>query len=169
MSDRTRTRNVAGFNPLVKLRGDIQIDIHREGCERPLRRYAIRNTIVYNGLNSPLYLWAQDTGSPTDWRLVKLVPGTVGTPPTVGDIALGSALGPSDEINLVAANRNVVPASGELIITGSLTTSQAVGQNLREVGLFMGNGQLFARQVHPVIAKTGAITVTYTWRISVTS
>jgi hypothetical protein len=167
--DRTRTSKVDGTSPLVKLRGDIQIDIYRDGASRPLRRYAIRNTIVYGGLNSPLYLWSQDTGTAADWRLVKLIPGTVGTPPTVGDVALGGALGPSDEINLVAANRTVVPASGELIITGSLTTTQAVGQDLREIGLFMGNGQLFARQVHPVIQKTGAITVTYTWRIGVTS
>jgi hypothetical protein len=33
----------------------------------------------------------------------------------------------------------------------------------------MGNGQMFARQVHPDIVKTSAITVTYTWRIAVTS
>lgn len=157
------------LKPQFKLRGDIQIETWRPGDVRPLRRYALRNQITYNGFNSPLYLWTQDSGVPTDWRMVKLVPGTNGTPPTIGDLTLGSPLGPADEINLVAANRTVVPASGELVITGTLTTLQANGQSLREVGLFLGNGQLFARQVYPVISKTGAITVTYTWRIAVTA
>lgn len=161
MSDNTRLE-------AVRLRGDLQVEIFHLGEIRPLRRYAIRNTIVLAGLNSPLYLWSQDTGSPTDWRFVQLVPGTVGTPPTTGDIALGGGL-PGDAITLSAGSRTVLPATGELIVTGSLTTSQAVGQTLREVGLFMGNGQMFARQVHPDIVKTSAITVTYTWRIAVTS
>lgn len=152
----------------MKLRGDIQIEIHRAGESRPLRRYAIRNTIVLGGLNSPLYLWSQDTGSPSDWRIVSLIPGTVGTPPTSGDVTLMGPLS-SDVINLTSTDRTVLPASGELVIRGTLTTGQAVGQTLREIGLFLGNGQLFARQVHPAIEKTGAITVTYTWRIAVTS
>lgn len=155
--------------PQFRLRGDIQIELWRPGAERPLRRYAIRNQITYSGYNSPLYLWTQDVGVPTDWQMVKLVPGTNGTPPTIGDVALGSPLGPTDEIVLAAPNRTVVPASGELIITGTLTTLQANGQDLREVGLILGNGQLFARQVYPTISKTGAITVTYTWRIAVTA
>lgn len=155
--------------PRFKIDGHLQIETRRRGSRHPLRRYALHNQITYNGFNSPLYLWTQDSGTPTDWRLVKLVPGTNGTPPTIGDLALGSPLGVADEMALVAADRTVVPASGELVITGTLTTLQAVGESLREVGLFLGNGQLFARQVHPVITKTGAITVTYTWRIAVTA
>lgn len=169
MSDSSRLNPSGGVKDHLKLRGDIQIDIHRAGEPRPLRRYAIRNTIVLGGLNSPLYLWSQDTGSPADWRIVRLIPGTVGTPPTTGDVALMSPLPAADYINLTSADRTVLPASGELVLRGTLTTGQAVGQTLREIGLFLGNGQLFARQVHPAIEKTGAITVTYTWRIAVTS
>ncbi len=169
MSDSIRTSPSGGAKDLLRLRGDIQIEIRRAGEERPLRRYAIRNTIVLGGLNSPLYLWSQDTGSPTDWRIVRLIPGTVGTPPTTGDISLLGALPLADYINLTPADRTVLPASGELVIRGVLSTGQAVGQTLREIGLFLGNGQLFARQVHPAIQKTGSISVTYTWRIAVTS
>lgn len=151
------------------MRGDLQVEVFRSGEARPLRRYAIRNTIVTAGLNSPLYLWSQDTGAPTDWRFVKLIPGTDGTPPTTGDTNLGAGLSAPDQITLIAANRTVNPSTGELLVTGALTTSQANGQDLREVGIFMGNGQMFARQVHPTITKTSAITVTYTWRIAVTS
>lgn len=168
MSDPSRFNPTSGAKDHLKLRGDIQIEIHRAGESRPLRRYAIRNTIVLGGLNSPLYLWSQDTGSPSDWRIVSLIPGTVGTPPTSGDVTLMGPLS-SDVINLTSTDRTVLPASGELVIRGTLTTGQAVGQTLREIGLFLGNGQLFARQVHPAIEKTGAITVTYTWRIAVTS
>lgn len=150
--------------------GSIQIDVRdvRYPGRKP-RRYATFNTIVYNGMNSPLYLWSQDTGSPTDWRIVKLTPGTNGTPPTYGDVGLGASLGGPADINLTSANRQVVASTGELIITGTLGTGQANGQSLREIGLFMGSGALFARQVHPQIDKTGSITVTYTWRLAITS
>ena len=168
MSDNSRLSLGSDAVSRMKLRGDIQIEIRREGEARPLRRYAIRNTIVLGGLNSPLYLWSQDTGSPTDWRITTLTPGTVGTPPTTGDINLLGGL-VADQITLTSSDRAVLAATGELVITATLGTARAVGQMLREVGLFLGNGQLFARQVHPVIEKTNAITVTYTWRIAVTS
>lgn len=155
---------------LFRLRGDLQIDVRHADGSRPKRTYAIRNTIVYDGLNSPLYLWTQDTGTPTDWRMVKLVAGTNGVPPSVGDVGLGAPLpDPLDEMPLTLANRSVVPALGELVITVGLSLTQANGQDLKEVGIFMGSGLLFARQIHPTITKNGAITVTYTWRIAVTS
>lgn len=152
-----------------KLRGDLQVDVYNVKKQCRVRTYAMRNTIVYDGLNSPLYLWSQDTGSPTDHRLVKLVSGTNGTPPTVGDTGLGAPLGGADEMPMTASNRTVVPALGELVLVTTLSTTQANGQTLREVGIFMGNGLLFARQIHPAIDKNGAITVTYTWRLAVTS
>lgn len=155
----------------LRLRGDLQIDVRYADGSRPKRTYAIRNTIVYDGLNSPLYLWTQDTGSPTDWQMTKLVAGTNGIPPTVGDVGLGAPLlAPTDQMPLTVANRSVVPALGELVLTAGLSLTQGnVVLPLQEVGIFMGNGQLFARQIHPSIAKNGAITVTYTWRIAVTS
>lgn len=150
--------------------GSIQLDVRDVRYpNRVPRRFATFNTIVYNGMNSPLYLWSQDTGSPTDWRLVKLIPGTNGTPPTYGDPGLGAPLGAPDEMNLTASNRAVVPTVGELVITATLGTGQGNGNTLREVGLFMGNNQMFARQVHPDVPKTSSITVTYTWRIAITS
>jgi len=126
-----------------------------------------RNQITYNGANSALFLWTQDTGVWADWQFTKLVPGTSGVPPTAGDPGVGSPVSLGDQIILSSANRPVSTATSEVIITGSLSLVQANGVNLREVGLILGNGQLFARQIYPVIAKNGSITVTYTWRISV--
>lgn len=149
------------------LRGDLQLVLAREGAV--VRRIAVRNTITYNGRNAFLYLLAQTVGVPGDWRLATLGPGTNGTPPTVGDLSLGAPLGPSDQITLTPGNITLSPASGELVITGTLDTTQGNGSTLREAGLILANGQLFARQVHPAVLKDALLTITYTWRIAVTS
>lgn len=166
MSDKAQRGVVARKN--IRVRGDVQIELTRVGAERPFRRFTIKNTIVLAGLNSPLYLWKQDIGSPSDWQLTQLIAGSNGTPPTVGDIALVAAV-PGGDITLSASDRTLSTSTGELILHGTLTTGQANGYTLREVGIFMGNGQLFARQIHPAIEKTSSITVSYTWRIAVTS
>lgn len=152
----------------LKLRGDLSLEITNVNSGT-IRRIHVRNTITYDGLNSALYLWAQDAIVVTDYRLVKLVPGTNGTPPTRGDLGVIAPVVGAD-INLLAANRTVTPAIGELVITGTLpTVSPANGSTLTEVGIVMGNGGLFARQVHPGFLKSIAFTLTYTWRIAMTA
>ena len=155
----------------ARFRGDLQVEIHRADGSF-LRRYVVKNLISYNGLNSPLYLWAQDGITVTDYQIAQLATGTGGVPPTRGDIGLNAPLGggPTGGIILLAApNRTPSPATGELVITASLDINHANGFTLLEAGLILGNAQLFARQVHPAIPKTALITVSYTWRIAVTS
>ena len=152
----------------AKLRGDLTIVIKNVITNRETR-YHVRNTITYDGLNSALYLWAQDAIVVTDYRLVKLVPGTNATPPSRGDLSVIAPVGVSDQIALTAANRTVSPATGELVITGTLGTGQANGITLTEIGLVMGNGSLYARQVHPGFLKSIAFTLTYSWRIAMTA
>jgi hypothetical protein len=154
-----------------RIRGDLEVWV-RDPAGNPLRRFAIRNTIVYGGLNSALFLWAQDGITPTDYQISVLAAGSGVVPPTKGDIALNAPLpgGPTGGvITLDASNRTVSPSTGELIFNAQLDTTRANGYTLGEAGLFLGNTQLFARQVHPLIPKTSAITVSYTWRIAVTS
>jgi hypothetical protein len=150
----------------VRLRGDLSIEITDVQTGR-VQRHHVRNTITYNGLNSSLYLWAQDGINPSDYRITKLVPGTNSTPPTRGDIGVIGTIGVT--VPLSAANRAVVPATGELVITATLGTGDANGSTLCEVGLLLDNNQLFARQIHPSFLKTVAFTLTYTWRIAVTA
>jgi len=151
------------------LRGDLLIVVHDAAPGRVVRRIIKRNTITYAGLNSALYLWAQNGIVPTDYQFAKLVPGTNATPPTRGDLAMGAPLGPSDQIVLAPANRVVSPSTGELIVSGTLGTGQANGSTLTEIGIELGNASLFARQIHPGFPKTIAFTVTYTWRVAMTT
>lgn len=149
----------------VRLRGDLSIEITDVNTGR-VRRHHVRNTITYDGLNSSLYLWAQDGINPADYRITQLQAGTNNTPPSRGDIAV---ISPVATIALASANRAVVPATGELVITATLGTGAANGSTLCEVGLLLTNNQLFARQIHPAFLKTSSFTLTYTWRIAVTA
>lgn len=148
-----------------RLRGDLTIEITDVRTGR-VRRHHVRNTITYDGLNSSLYLWAQDGINPADYRITQLQAGTNSTPPSRGDIAVISSVA---TVPLVTANRAVVPATGELVITATLGTGDANGSTLCEVGLLLANNQLFARQIHPAFLKTSSFTLTYTWRIAVTA
>jgi len=155
----------------MKLRGDLTLTMTNIITGRVTRQH-IRNTITKDGLNSALHLWSQDTGSPADYRIVTLVPGTNAQPPSRGDTAVLSPIASGDWLTLASGNRNLVEATGELIITATLGASQGnvtPPLALCEVGLVMGNGQLFARQVHSAFQKTNAFTLTYTWRIAVTA
>lgn len=151
----------------AKARGEVTVELRRDDGD--VRRMVVRNTITYGGLNGMLRLLAQATITPSDFALRRLVPGTNGTPPTPGDLALGAPVGPSDQIVLTGANFTELPASREIIVTGTLATGQANGQVLREIGLAFQNGTLYARQVHPAFEKDGTLSVTYTWRLSVTA
>lgn len=157
----------------AKMRGDLQIVVRSAKTNKILRQIAVKNTITYRGLNAPLYLLAQDGIVVADYRITQLWAGTNSTPPSRSDIGLGSAL-PTDPstgglVTLSAANRSISEPTSELLITASLDTAHANGYSLSEVGLFLANGQMFARQVHPTIPKTGAITVSYSWRIATTA
>jgi hypothetical protein len=80
----------------------------------------------------------------------------------------------------------VTGIQGELQFLASLDANEANGSTLREAGLFTrgsatnptpsdppgtapGQVRLFARQIHPDVPKTAAITVLYDWRIGFTA
>jgi hypothetical protein len=135
---------------------------------------AIRNIITYDGINGVLQLWKQDGIVPSDYQIASLQVGTNATPPTRGDVGLGAPV-PVIEGGtkvLAPANRTLSLPTGELVISAQLLVGDALGPPLRvltEAGLLYGNGTLLARQVHPAIPKTALITVTYSWRLSVTA
>lgn len=155
----------------VRLRGDLSVAITNVHTGRVTRQH-IRNTITYAGMNSALYLWSQDGITASDYQIAALVPGKSPTPPTHGDLAVIDPITSGDWIALTGANRTVVPSTGELIITATLDTlhgNVSAPDALCEVGLVLGNGALFARQVHTAFQKTNAFTFTYTWRIAMTA
>lgn len=150
----------------VAVRGEVTIACRSRGGS--VRRIAVRNTITYLGLNALLALLAQ-TVNPTTYAAAKLVPGTSGTPPTPGDLAMGSPVTSPGHILLSSSNFSHSWAARELTITATLGEGQANGQTLREIGIVLADGSVFARQVHPGFEKTEIMTVTYTWRIAVTA
>ncbi len=151
------------------LSGALQLVITNKNTGRS-RRHALFNTITYDGSNSPLFLWAPDGITTTDWAFDELRFGTSGTPPTRGDIGLGSPVagGPTGGIISIAnpANRTRSEATGEVLVSGVLDVDHANGFNLCEVGIFFANGRCGMHQVFPLIAKNNAITVSVTWRIA---
>jgi hypothetical protein len=94
LAERART---TGQIELVVRRGDVEV-----------LRIAVKNTIVYGGRTALLLLLQQALGGPAAMGGTPghLVPGTNGTPPTVGDLALGAPLGGSDQIALTARCRS---------------------------------------------------------------
>ena len=150
----------------LSLRGDLQVEIRDAKTDKLLKRYSLRNQITYNGINSPIFLWSQDGITVTDYRIVTLAAGSGGVPPTKGDVALNAPI-TNGTIALTSSNRTQSPATGELIITAQWAAPSVIdGNTLVEAGLFLGNNTLFARQIHPSILKTSAITVSYSWRIA---
>lgn len=150
-----------------RLRGDLQILITDVRNQRT-RKWTIKNTITYDGLNTPLFLWAPDGVTLSDYALAQLRAGESTVPPSRGDVGLGSPfLGAV--ITLGPSNRTRSLSTGEIIITAQFGTGDANGAHLTEAGLFLGNGNLFARQIHPKIDKVSAFIVQYNWRIAVTA
>ena len=159
-------RSATRVRSSARVRGDITIvktDV-RTGRQTKVH---VRNTITYDGFNSALFAWAQDGVAANDFRITQLVVGTNGTPATAGDLGcLAPVIGA--EIALTAAERQVAPTTGELIITATLPkVSPANGSSLTEVALMLGNGDCFARQVHAAFAKSAGFTLTYIWTISI--
>jgi hypothetical protein len=64
-----------------------------------------------------------------------------------------------------------ISSDGVLTLQYFLASSAANGSTLREAGLFNAatGGVCFARATHGGIAKSSAITVTYTWQITITA
>lgn len=133
-----------------------------------LTRYRIKNTIVFGGLSAIIQLLAQNTGgpAPNTLNITSLHVGTGTIAPTRADTALVNDV---FTMALVSADRTVALSTSQLTITKTLGTTDANGNTLTEAGLFLADGSMFARQIHPAIPKTNIITITYEWQISFTS
>lgn len=147
----------------VIARGDLEIFV-RDEDEALVEHYAMRNTITYEGVSGIMRLLLGI--NPTQWEINRLSAGTNGTPPTRADTALGASV-----ISKTLSGPNRVGAydTGTIVYTAQIGPSEALGNILREAGLFYANNTMFSRMTHPEIDRTSAgLGVLYIWRVSFT-
>lgn len=85
--------------------------------------------------------------------------GTNGTPPATTDTSISNAFSKS-------IGTPSYPSAGIVDFPFSLGLSEGNGLEIREIGLFMANGNLFSRRVLSLISKTSDFSITGTWRIT---
>lgn len=150
---------------LIGVRGDLEVVVTSVRTGKVRKRYLIKNTITYLGVAALLELMTQDGAAPSTFQFTALQAGTTGLPPTRGDTSLGSSVITKA---FTSANRVKSLSTGTVSFQTSLGPLEAVGQDLREAGLFLASGTMFSRQTHPTIPKTSGISVSYIWRITIT-
>lgn len=149
-----------------RVRGDLAVIVRRVSDRKVIERQFIRNTITFNGLYGLLRLWKQDDNVAADYQIASIRVGSGNTPPTRDDPSLFT---PVATLALTAPSRQLSLPTSELVLTATVGTSVAVGSTICEAGWFYANGQMGGRQVHVPINLSGLITVSYQWRLAVTT
>lgn len=148
----------------MRLRGDLCITLRRVR-DGKTRRIVVRNTITYRGIDTPTYLWAPDGLTLTNYDFRTLAFGSNATPPTHGDLGLLA------QFNTIAINTapQRVRSPGQVEVRATVPNNVSLGQTIREFGILLGNGDLFARQTVPDILLNGVYAVDVSWRFGVTA
>jgi hypothetical protein len=155
------------------LRGDITIRVINAKSGEVEQRIDIRNMIMYDGLIAILTLLAQLATDPAPSTL-KVSGLRVGTSSTAPARTQHDCVAPVYTIALVDANlTKTTVGTYELRIAATLPNGTGGdpfnGVSLTEAGIILGSSTLFARQIHPAIAKNTSNIVEYDWRISLTA
>ena len=139
------------------IRGELHIAIHDAKTGELIREETIGNKIVTAGLNLVRDLLGGNNAAPTH-----IAVGTDNTAPVAGDTVLGT------EVFRNVITRRILSAVAvkfQLFIQAS----EANGNTLEEAGIFNAStlGDMLSRVTYTPIIKTGAITVTLTWTITI--
>lgn len=170
-----------------RMSGLLQI-IARDASGNPTYFWQQPNKIVFQAADIVLALLCQRVADypgglpaqiPND-QIYSMRMGTSNTPASRSDQNLGAPVA-----GKVIGNANkITTIPGEVAFVTTLDTTEANGFTLQEAGLFTkgaGTGamdpagtsvttpRMFARQAHPPIPKTNAISLEYTWRIAMTA
>lgn len=173
---------------LITIRGDLTVRVRSVAQQRVLRTFVIRNTVTYLGMGVVVQLLSQRLSPPDDvpsaLALKELWVGDGVVAPVRGDTALSTAAAGGFIAKIALTDATKTPnIGGPLFELGLLATLPANdpgndgnGSTLTEAGLYTAGDvglaipqRLFARQIHPPIAKTAAIAVDYDWRIGFTA
>ena len=164
----------------VRMIGTLTIHVKDARTGRVLRTLQKRNTITFNAGDVMRALLAQRAtdAAPAEYSWGSMRFGTSNTTPTRAD---------TDLIAEVVSVRKALPdgqktdgISGEIVVDATLGSGDGNGNTFQEAGVFTfgpttfdanvgGSLQLFARQVHGAIAKSGGITFDYNWTFQFTT
>mgnify|MGYP000862384612 FL=1 len=166
----------------IPMMGTIALWVRDAKSGLVLRHFEIRNKITFLAADILVELLAQRATDPVPARdlVYSMRMGTSNTAAARSDTNLGAYL-----IGKQLADVNKVTGGpGEITFTATLATTDANGSTLREAGLFTagatpstsdtpgttpGVTRMIARQVHPDVPKTNAISVDYSWTIAFTA
>jgi len=173
-----------GFNDGIPMRGDLTIVVRDAKSGKERKRIEIRNKITFLAADVLVELLAQRATDPAASAntIFSMRMGTSNTAASRADTNLGAYIIGKE----LADVDKVTGVPGELQFSSTLEAVDANGNTLQEAGLFTagdavtptpsdtpgvaaGDPRMFARQTHPAIIKTVAITVEYSWRIAFTA
>ncbi len=172
------------FSDSIDVRGDLTIIVRNVTTKRVVKKIEIRNKIMFLAADVLVELLAQraSDAAPGANQIYSMRMGSSNTAASRSDVNLGAMVTGKalDDPNKVTGVR------GELAFSTTLESGDANGSTLREAGLFTKgtagsptptdapgvgstNPRMFARQTHPDVPKTSAISLEYTWRIAFTA
>jgi len=159
----------------VHARGDFIVRARDLASGRIRLSLEVRNMVVAGGFGALVSLLS--TGDPGS-VIAKLRPGTGNVPPVISDTGITSPIAvpvstdfPAGVLELAVQKTPSLAAGGpyDLLITATIpggTEADAYnGKTISEAGLITVGGTLFARQIHPGIAKVPTVAIDYEWRI----
>jgi hypothetical protein len=159
----------------LRARGDFIVRVRELPSGRIRRSFEVRNMVVAGGFGALLSLL--NTGDPSG-VIAKLRPGTGNVPPVVSDTDITSPLVvpasptfPAGVLELPLQKTPSLISGGpyDLLITATIPGGTEAdpynGKTISEAGLITAGGALFARQIHPGIAKVPTVAIDYEWRI----
>jgi hypothetical protein len=172
------------FHDGIPMRGDLSITVRDAKSGKVRKKIEIRNKITFLAADVLVELLAQRATDPatTANTIFSMRMGTSSTAASradtnLGAFVIGKALADVDKVTGVP---------GELQFSATLEAADGNGSTFQEAGLFTagsagvptasdtpgtspGDPRMFARQTHPAIIKSIAITVEYSWRIAFTA
>lgn len=169
----------AEFGSRISMRGDLSVTVRDSLTNEIVWRHEIRNKITFLAADALVEMLAQRATDPTPDKqsIYSMRMGSSNTPASradtnLGAFVIGKVLNDVDKVTGVP---------GELEFSATLSSAEGNGSTLQEAGLFTkgttpsasnapgigpGDTRLFARQIHPPVPKTSAISIEYSWRIA---
>lgn len=135
------------------MRGILELKIYRKGV---LVEHFIEPQMILNRAKTLMAKAAKNEAAGV--YVNRIAFGTSSTPANPSDTALTSAY-------VKNIGSHTYPATGQIKFDFTLTTLEANGKNIKEFGLMLTDGTLFARKVRGAIEKDEDMSIVGSWTI----